>query len=387
MAQVNDLKQLRRKKKRGRLIKRFFSLLIIVGLIGVGYYTRDRWLPLFEGVVDKYRETIVNDGKLAEGNFPVKVSTSSKYNIVSFDSRFAVLTDTHFYTFESSGKSLYSKQHSMSNPIMKTSSKRALLYDIGGYTFTNENKGKTAYKKTLENQIIFAEISRKDYTAVVTKSDKYACEMMVYDENGKQIFFSSSSQKITGIEFNNDGTGCIATIISSKEGKMVTNFQGYKFDKNEIQWSSLPLETLVINSAYSSNGNIAAIGDTGFFILKSDGTIDFSYTYVADLCGYSTSGDVTAIIENNADRRKTQLTIIAQDKKPVTVEIGDAFKSVHIKDNKIFLMTARDIITYSYQGEVLATVELGHEYADFTVIDEKIYLLGASIIDRIDYQS
>ena len=106
-AQVNDLRKIRRTKKRRRFFRKLLLVIIIFSLAGAAYITREKWLPMFEGVVDKYKETIINDGKLAEGNFPVKVSTSSQYGIVGFDSRFAVLTDTNFYTFEKNGTALF----------------------------------------------------------------------------------------------------------------------------------------------------------------------------------------------------------------------------------------------------------------------------------------
>jgi hypothetical protein len=386
-AQVNDLRKIRRTKKRRRFFRKLLLVIVIFSLAGAAYITREKWLPMFEGVVDKYKETIINDGKLAEGNFPVKVSTSSQYGIVGFDSRFAVLTDTNFYTFEKNGTALFSKQHSMDSPVMKTSGKRVLLYDIGGYYFSNESKGKTVYTKTLENQIVYAQISKQSYTAVVTKSDKYASAMTIYDDNGKEIFFSSNSQKIIDIGFNFDSTGCFAVTLGASGGQLVSALSGYSFTKDEILWKSQPLKTLVIDAEYSTGGSIAVIGDTQFFMLSEDGNTEYTYTYNSKLAGCSTSGDLTAVVTDNSERRRTHLTIISKEMTPVELELESEYVSVHVVNDKVYLLTDTGLTAYSEQGEALAVAELQNDYLDFAVIEEYVYLLGASVADRINFKS
>ncbi len=386
-AQVNDLRKIRRKKNRRRFFRKLLLFVIVISLALTAYITKDKWLPMFEGVVDKYKQTIVNDGKLAEGNFPVKVSSSSQYSISGFDSRFAVLTDTHFYTFEKSGSSLFTKQHKMSNPVMKAANNRILLYDLGGFDLSVESKNKTVFGKTLSSQIVFADISSKNYTAVVTKSDKYASAMTIYDESGAEKFFSSSSQKIIDVEFNKDSTGCHAVMLGASGGKLISTVTGYSFSKSEVLWKSQPINTLVIDTAYMSNGKISVIGDTQFNIVSGDGVVEYTYTYRSKLVGCSTSGDITALITENSERRRSHLILFTDSAIPIEIELDSGYRSVLVKSGKIFLLTDNGIVTYSSDGETLAVATLTNDYIDFTEVDNYIYLLGASIVDRINYKS
>ena len=89
--------QKNRKRRRKRLI-RFFTILL-VAVLGTGlYFTRDKWYNKLRGIGEQYR-TIVNSGQLAEGNFPIEVS-SADYQLVSSGKKMMVLSDTYTYFYD-----------------------------------------------------------------------------------------------------------------------------------------------------------------------------------------------------------------------------------------------------------------------------------------------
>lgn len=64
MAQEIDIKDLKRKrklKKRKKFARRLIALLIIVLIGAVIYYTKDRWLPFFDGIATRYLPTEANN--------------------------------------------------------------------------------------------------------------------------------------------------------------------------------------------------------------------------------------------------------------------------------------------------------------------------------------
>ena len=114
MAQEFDLKGLqkqRRAKKRKRFFKKLIVVLIIISVGAILYYTRDNWLPFFDGIATKYLTATQNDGELAEGKFPLKISGGSDYQIGTLENYFSVVDDTHFYIYTSDGKLTLDKQH------------------------------------------------------------------------------------------------------------------------------------------------------------------------------------------------------------------------------------------------------------------------------------
>lgn len=383
---TNDLKKIRRKKKRNKFFRKLIVVLFILSFIFVAYILRARWLPYFDGIMEKYHKTIVNDGELASGKFPLKIETSSEYRISNLDNNFTVLTDTHLFFYGQNGELLRSKQHGMSNPVLKTSSKRALVYDLGGDKLFVSNKSKTIFKLDLDDKIAFAQISKKGYVAVVTKSEKFASEMTVFNANGNKIFYISSNNEIMNVAFESGSDGCLVTTLAASGGQFVSTVYNYKFDKKKESWKSSDINSLILSAQFASGGNVTAVGNSKLCSVSSSGDIKFTYEYKTDLVGYAASSDISALVFNNMKLRKTTLTIIDGD-KVLDININGEYKNVLVKNNKVYLMTDKELIAYSNDGQILATAKLTKEYSDFIVIEDKVYLLGISIVDRIEFKT
>ena len=386
-SKTNDLKKIRRKKQRHQFGKKLFTIFVIIALVFIAYITKEKWIPLFNGIIDKYKTTVVNDGKLASGNFPLKVGVSEEYTIMNVENNFAVLTDSHLTLYDKNGSQSSLDQHEMANPILKTSSKRALIYDLGGVNFSVKSKKKTIYSKELSDIIVYAQISDKGYAAVVTKSEKYASLMTIYDDNGKEIFNSSMNNKIIDIAFNSGSKGCIATTISAEGGQLVSKLLSFKFSKDKQEWESKAVPTLAVKTSIYSNNNIAVIGNSQYSTLSSNGEVQYTYEYKADLVGSSTGENITALVFYNSQRRKTSISIISENSKQTDIPINGKFKNVLVQNNKVYLMSDNQLVAYSSDGKVIATAILTKDYTDFTIMQDYAYLLGLSEVDRIDFKS
>lgn len=385
--QTNNLQKYRKKKKRKLRVKRFLIFLMIVLFGCLAFVTRDKWVPFFDGIISRYKTIIVNDGHLAKGNFPIAVGKSVDFDIEKMNKGFVLLTDSYIRIYDEHGENNVSKQHGMANPVIKAKNKRVLLYDIGGYTFTNENKLKTIYTKTTQDQILLGRLSEKEYTAIVTKSDKYTSLMTIYNKNGNEIFYSSSSDRIIDIAFDKSSTGCIATTIGAKGGQLVSTLLKFKFDKTEKQWSSEPIKTMVLTSSICEDGSIVAVGDTLYASFSSAGKLISSYKYTSDLVDYSTNGDITALISEHTENEKSNLTIISIGKKPVEIVVDKTAKSVKVDDKIVYVLCDDELYTYDDEGVLLARADLAIEYVDFAVNDDYVYLLGYDDINRIDFKT
>jgi len=386
-SKIKDLRKIRKKNKRKKFFKRLRIVLLIVLLIFIAYISRGKWLPFFDGIVDRYKTTIVNDGKLADGNFPLEIDSSSDYSISKTDKSFAVLTDTYLLFYEKNGELITSHQHGMSNPILKNFGKKSLIYDLGAYKFSAYSKQKGTYSKTLKDKIAYGKISDKGYACIVTKSEKYASMMTIFDNEGKEIFYSSLKNKIIDVAFYNDSSGCVATTMSAEGGQIISKMLSFNFNKEQEEWQSQSILTLTLSSSVCSDNQISLVGNNQFNILSSNGEIKYTYKYKSDLVGYSCAEHLAALVFHNTERRKTNLMIISNENEPIDIAINGEFKYVMTTSNKIFIMTDKELFAYSHSGEKMATVSLTKDYSGFTIIEDYIYLLGDAIVDRIDFKS
>lgn len=389
MAQEIDIKDLKRKrklKKRKKFARRLIALLIIVLIGAVIYYTKDRWLPFFDGIATRYLPTEANNGELAVGNFPIKISGGASYQVGTLENSFAVVDDTHVFIYSSDGKNIVNNQHDYANPILKTNNKKALIYDLGGLEFRIESKYKTEYEKQTDNTIILARLSSNDNVAVVTKSDKFVSVMRIYDDTGNKFFEWDCIDRIIDVTFTQAGDGCIVTTIDAQGGQLVSKLHRFNLDNKKEIWSSSNIDTMVISTQIRDDGTIVAFGDTKCAYYNRNGEYISSYIYKAKLIDYDCSGTMTALLFADEERRKSSLVMINDIKASIKeINVNEEAKHIIVDGDNAFMMTESKINEYTISGTQTSTVSIGEEYDDFHKLGNYIFLLGHDDINRIDF--
>lgn len=385
---LDDLKRHRQAKKRKRFLKKLFWVLLIIALGCVIFLTRGKWLPFLDGIQERYAASSnQNDGVLAEGQFPLRVSGDSEYQVCTMDNSIAVLNDTHFYVYTDNGELTADKQHTYANPILKANRKKALIYDMGGKGFKLESKSKTVYEKTADDLIVFARLSSNDYAAVVTKNDKVNSVVSIYNGAGEFIYRWNCVDYIMDVEFTNSGDGFVAAVLDSSGGQLVSKLYRFRFDMDKEVWSTPTTDTMIMSMAIREDSSVAAFGDTKCVFYSRNGEALGSYSYETDLVGFSDSGKLTALAFYNEQRRKSTLVIIGNPaEQPTILRFNEEIKKVYADDNYIYTMMAEKIIKYSENGTVISEVAISDEYPDFHKVGNYIFLLGYSEIDRIDFK-
>lgn len=384
---LDDLKRHRQAKKRKRFLKKLLWVLIIIALGAAIFLTREKWLPFFDGIKERAISVTDNSGELAEGQFPIKVSGGTDYQVCTMENSIAVLNDTHFYVYSDEGQREADKQHTYANPILKANRKKALIYDIGGKGFRLESKNKTVYEKTADDLIVFARLSSNDYAAVVTKNDKVNSVVSIYNGAGEFIYRWNCVDYIMDVAFTNSGDGFVVSVLDSSGGQLVSKLYRFRFDMDKEVWSTPDADTMVMSMEIRDDSSVVAFGDTKCVFYSRNGEMLGSYSYETDLKGFSDSGKLTALAFYNEQRRKSKLVIVGNPAEdPVILNFNDEIKQVYADGEFVYTMMAEKIIKYSESGTVISEVPISDEYPDFHKLGNHIFLLGYSEIDRIDFK-
>ena len=176
MSSVNsfetDMRKLRRKRKRKRIAKNAMAVLAVLIVAFAIYLSRSLWLPHFEGILERSFNKN-NPGETELSQFPIDVSRKVNVDISYMDDCWLLFADTSFSTMNMDGDEIFSVYLPYTSPIVEATSKRALIYDMGGYNFSVVSRKSEVFSKKIENQILFASIGEKGNVAVVTSTDKY----------------------------------------------------------------------------------------------------------------------------------------------------------------------------------------------------------------------
>ncbi len=388
-----DLKKRRKKKKAVRFLKRFAVIVSVAAVALTVTLTRSLWYPELDGILSGL-PVAEDNAELAGGSFPILMEGGASYQLEGLDNGFCVLNDSKFFSYSLEGRLNFSSQHSLSNPALDVSEKRALIYDLGGKRFSLMNRHKELYGLETENPILFAALSSGDDAAVVTKSDKFAAELMVYDVNGNNIFNYSSVSRITNVCFNSGNDGCYITSVGSRGGVLVSQIMYYRFDKIDYDplgnpvpvWQTGYIETLVLEVRLFGENNIIVIGDTSYYCYDRNGNFISSYDYSYDLKCYYAGSSTVAFVFDDIERRNSRLVTVNSLTDEINeVSLDYTALNAEAADGYIYIQSSRGITAYDIYGNAVESSELDTDYNNFRHIGKYIFLMGYDEINRIDF--
>lgn len=389
---VTDVSELRKKREaqntRNFIIKVFLTLLLC-GAVIIAVATREMWLPYAKSVVGSIPENVAGDGnaELAEGRFPIKVEGGMGYQLCDMSGSLALLDDSQFHVYSADGKVMFEKQHAYANPVLCVNGDHALVYDEGGKTFSLEGRYKTVYDKNADDVIYLAKLSRSNYAAVVTRSDKFLAQLKVYNKDGKDIFtYFSYDSRIIDVTFTDNSSGCIITVLSAEDGMLRSKMIRYDFKEQEARWESESIPTLALDVRYTDDG-IMMTGDTMMAGFTIDGQLVSTYTYDEPIYDYDVSGNITAVItENTYVRRAELIALNGNDCSAPTVTVtGESAGKLFCDGREIYIMNGNKVDVYNSEGLRTGCITLEDEYEGICKIGKHVYLLGYDSINRIDY--
>ena len=382
---TNDIRLLKKKKKRKIFIKKLIIVFSIFGLIVIGYITKDKWLPIFDGIVYKFSNVVSTDDY--KKNFPIKISSGLSNKTSTFSDRIALLNDTNLYIYKRDGELQRSYQHTMTDPVMKIVSDRVLLYDHAGTKLFVEGRTDRAFSITSDSKILYANISYDGSICIVTESDTAASDITVYNNKGNKMFFSSFKEKIVDVSFSHDNAGCIVSTISASGGEFASKQYCLDFSKNKEVWSSNISYTLPLSVSISENNSASIIGDTKYIVISNKGKELFSYNYTNKIDAWNTSNGVSAIVQNDSNKRSLELLVFSLSNKINKVNIQGEYIKVKVIENKIYLLTKTSIDIYDENGKLENSYKLEKSYEDFCTIDKYLYLISMQEINILEIQN
>lgn len=383
MASINsyetDVKKLRRSRRTKRALRRIFAILAVLVVALLVYISRDSWLPYFEEILEEgyasATSTTLEDEE--ESNFPFDVSSRSNVSIGAMRDCWVMFSDTSITTYDASGTTIQSVYAPYGTPTVETSSTRALVYDMGGYSLMVISRRNEIFEKKLDDQILFAEIGEKGNIAVVTSTDKYASYLTIYDKNGTEIFHWADGNYIMAVTLNDAGTGCAVASLYASGGILKTLVYVLDFSSTEVQAKSSAIETMTIGIEFTDDEEIWLVGSDALYLLASDCTVSSTFDYTYDISGFSAEDNVCAIIFDKPGSDDYLVSIFeAGLDETAEITYNEEVKYVLVDDGKVYLNTASKLDKLNTSGEVESETDLSSEFTSFVIYDDNAILLN-----------
>ena len=343
-------KKLERKRKTRIFLSSAAALLIVLGVLHL-------ILPV--GIV----ENIGNlTALIGGGSYPIDLESNDTLSTVSRGMYYYVLTNTHINAYSGNGKQIYSYSHGYESPILKTSKTRALIFDQGGneaVIYNLRTKKKTV--KT-DNDIITAGISDSGTYAIVTRSDKYASVVSVYDKHNNRLYeWSSSSDTVNNVAVSPNGKKIAVSLFNASSGKFNSKISLLEYDSATPKYTESIDETLVYALDSFHNSGFSAVTGKGFGFYawsdfkKTEYKSDYSPAFLR-----SGSGGTAVVFNRESDRTDNRIVLFsATGKLKSEFDYKGTISDIEVSGGHIYCICDTSAYLLSNDGKVLRQVDCG----------------------------
>lgn len=367
-----------RKNKFLSVCKRLLLVLAAVALVFVVYQNWDRLSP--SNILEWIQESIVSMGK--GGGYPVKIAGNTVTSMERMGEDVALVTDSGFLIYNSTGKQLCLRQHSYTKPAMAVTDTRALVYDIGSKNFRIEGRSKTFFTSTAKGNILCGDISVGGNYLLVTDGQGYQSEATVYNKKNEQLYKWYSAENIVfSAALDNGGRHFATSAVNSETGDLLSYVSLFDLSKTDPV-GKLTLEGLVLDMAYMGNGHLQIVTNRAMVTVDGTGKIlttqDYSSGYFTDYSLQTNEGLLLATSEHT-DRKSSELNFYyASGEKKTTVSIMDSVRSLDFYGTNFGVLTANKVLCYNAAGEKTGEYDVAVDCHKMLMAHNRIYVLGIS---------
>lgn len=370
-----------------RWIFRVAFILIACVVFLLVWFNRDNLSP--DRVVEWFQDTVLGFGTGEGYPTPISGTNVSAGNFDVSNGQVVLTSDTEAVILNQNGKTVMSRQHSYSQPVMKAKDGRVLLYNLGGTGFQIESRSATIYKGNLEQNIYAGDVAANGIYAMVSKSKGYLGQLTVYlKDNSEQYKYFFSEYYITSIALNKDGTGAVAAGVSAKDGALRSAVYVFSFDKAEPAAVFEYDENLIQSVGYLKDGTAVAVGDSLTSVINTSAGTKIDYSYgTQHLSAYRIcdTGTVLALSQYTDGRSCTLVQLDNKGGAAATISTDLKITSVSGYGQTLAALSGGRVHVYDEKGAKKGDWDAGSDARELLLSNDRTaYILGITEVRLVN---
>lgn len=340
---------LRRRQRRRRIA--VVLVVLIAAIMAVGSGLLGTSIAMLGDMTDSISLYLNRAG----AGWPANTGIRTPTQVEPLAGGFVEMDNEDVAVYSAYGAKIRTIQPGYARPALAVGNTRFVLYNRAGKELTVQSRTRQLYAKSFNNAIMLCEMAQNGTLAVVTESDRYAAEVMVYDASfsGDPFTWKLTSTDGTPIalSFATDNHRFAAATVAARDGQLRTTVRIMNTNSDTAgPFYVADTGSVILKLKWIGSSRVLAVFDTYAAIINvSDGTESARYDYGgATLQSVSISGRSTALLlaVRGGD---TLVTLDDSLNQLASVAAGQA-KSVSSTATAVYLLTASGVESYGYDG-------------------------------------
>ncbi len=337
------------------------------------------------GVFEYFNNLFASSGTGSGYDFEI-FGGKPKYT-VSADDKYYLVTDTSVNCYNQNGKTIFERKHVYSDPVIKVSETRYILYGQAEAELSVNTLTDSLYTRNFEHNIISAAICDEGSYAVATKADGYDSVVYVFDKSNEKIFeWYSSGETVSALSLSRNGTTLAVATLSVDNGKFVSKIYFLKFDSADAIMKC-EYTNEIVYGLYDSGSDAfcAAFSNSIEFInLKSNTTRSYKSDYAINILKRF---DDCFIISRSVAVNQDQSIIEIYDRsgeKISSININSSVTDFSYKSGNLYLLETSKVCKYDENGILCSEGNINYDvlYIEY-ISDNNVACIRNSTIEKV----
>ena len=290
------------------------------------------------------------------GEYPKSVIGSRISSLKTEDNRAFLLTNTHISGYTAAGKTMFEYQHDFSNPVLRTSGARSLVYNRESTGFIVCNNSNLLYKKDLENAIYCADIADNGSVVFATDSDRYSAQVEVFARGMKSKFiWYLVNGLVSDVAISNNGKRIAIAVLKVENGAYSSEISCFNINSETPAFTISVPGTPVLKLENISSGKFAYATEKGIsFVSWKNGTEMKTEESGLAPAFFKTKGKETVVVFG----KNTSSTINIYDSdgnKKHSFSYNSLADDISVYGDRVYILKSSKIYVMDLDGNLLET--------------------------------
>lgn len=350
----------RKRKNKKNILFRYIPLLSFCVILFAVYLIVLSVHPV--GVIEYLKSEYTSLG--SGDGYDIDIHDGKPTYTVSDDDKYVVVSSNYVNCYNRNGKVIFETNHSLSEPVVKLSDTRYLLYGQGERALEINSFSENLYLQNFESGIITAAISDSGVFAVATKAEGYSSGVTVFNKKNEKIYeWFSSDETVNGLSISSNGKTIAVSTVKVSGGKFLSSFYVLKFNSANAVYKKTYTDDIIyqIIPVSSSTYSVVLSNNIEFVNYKKEDAksnlSDYSISMVKKAEGKII---VVRTVAANQDESIVEVYKL-NGKLSSSFKVKSHINDISYKANKIYLLGLHNIYKYNTKGELLAEAKSDYD--------------------------
>lgn len=379
----------RKFKPLNKKTKLTLSVLLVVAAALLIVFTAAQTLGnmTIRNMADNVKAYFVSLG--AGDGYPYDVDALSVEDIKINNSNLQLLLSDKTLVLNQTAKEIMPREHTYSNPAMKTKESKLIIYDLDSARFRLQNGTEITHEGEATGRITAAAIGKSGNYTLGTYGTSVQSVLTVYNNKNEEIFiWNYKTERIVDISLSDNGKYAAVATIDAENGKINSKLYVFNFKSEEYVSCFDYKDTTLVKVDYVKSNNIVAVGNNLRSYIKNNTDRKDDISFGADvLYNYciTDKGRNAIVLSRYGSSSLSKLTVYSnKNKEQFTVSFDKEMKWVDCDEKYTAVLFENEVRTFNKKGKQIGSITFTGEPVRVAVDGTKTYVLTTSGLQCYD---